>query len=159
MISAGFDIKTNVVELLQEIVKIKGDFKVRLGMANPNHVLTILDDLIEIFQNEKMFKFLHIPIQSGNDEVLSAMNRKYKVADFEKIVKKFRAKIPDISIATDVICGFPTETDSQFDDTLKLIKNVKPDVLNASKFWSLPGTRGSSVPPASAGSAWPTTRR
>ena len=136
----GKDIGTNLPELLRQIVEIRHDFKVRVGMMNPNHVLEFMDELIEVFRNDKIFKFLHIPVQSGNDEVLKLMRRKYFASDFISIVNAFRHEMPDITIATDIICGFPTETDEQFEDSIKLIEEIKPDVLNISRFWSRPGT-------------------
>ncbi|MBS1266850.1 MAG: tRNA-2-methylthio-N(6)-dimethylallyladenosine synthase [Candidatus Woesearchaeota archaeon] len=127
-------------ELLREIIKVEGDFLVRVGMMNPNNILPVLDDLVEVFKNNKIFKFVHIPVQSGNDNVLEKMKRKYKVKDFKNIVDKFRQQIPDISISTDIICGFPGETEKQFQDSIELIKDIKPDHLNISKFGAMPGT-------------------
>ncbi|MFA5176103.1 MAG: tRNA (N(6)-L-threonylcarbamoyladenosine(37)-C(2))-methylthiotransferase [Candidatus Nanoarchaeia archaeon] len=141
----GFDIKTNLVKLLKEILKIKGDYKIRIGMMNPNNILNFLDELIKIYKNEHIVKFLHIPVQSGSDKVLKEMNRFYKVKDFELIVKKFRKEIPEIKISTDIICGYPTETESDFKKTLELIEKVKPDVLNISKFSSMHNTRASKL--------------
>jgi MiaB/RimO family radical SAM methylthiotransferase len=136
----GYDIGTNIVELLREIVKIKGNYKIRLGMANPNHVKENLDGLVELFKSDKMFKFLHIPVQSGNDEILRLMKRKYTVSEFRILVERFRKEIPDMSFSTDIICGFPGESDSQYKDSLELIRWLEPDVLNHSKFWARPGT-------------------
>jgi len=132
-------------ELLENIFALKGKFLVRLGMMNPNNVLPILDDLIKSYRNEKMFKFLHIPLQSGSDSVLKAMNRNYSVKDFLKIINSFRKAIPDITISTDVICGYPTETEGDFQQTLEIIKKIKPDILNISKFWSMPRTQASKL--------------
>lgn len=129
-----------LADLLYDIANIPGRFFVRVGMMNPNHVLPILDELVEVFKQEKIFKFIHIPVQAGNDEVLKNMNRKYKVEDFRKIVKRFREAIPKITISIDIICGFPAETEEQFEDSVELIKEIKPDVLNISRFWSRPGT-------------------
>ncbi|MDP2908480.1 MAG: radical SAM protein, partial [Nanoarchaeota archaeon] len=95
--------------------------------------------------NPKMKKFLHITVQSGSNKVLEDMKRKYSVEDFKKIVKRFREEIPDISIATDVIVGFPTETEEDFEKTLKLIKEVKPEVLNVSKFGVRPNTAAANM--------------
>ena len=136
----GQDIGTNFVNLLKKICAIEGEFFVRIGMSNPDNILKNLNQLVELYKNHKIFKFLHIPIQSGNDEILKLMNRKYKVADFKKIISKFREEIPDITISTDLICGFPTETDKRFHDSLDLIKWLKPDVLNLNMFWPRPGT-------------------
>lgn len=136
----GIDIGTNISELLNQIVEIPGDFKIRLGMANPKSVLQNLEELIKVFRHEKMFKFLHIPVQSGNNAVLKSMNRPYEAEDFKQIIKRFREEIPDITIATDIIVGFPGETEEQFRDSLLLIDQVKPDVLNISRFAARPGT-------------------
>jgi len=132
-------------ELLENILSLKGKFLVRLGMMNPNNVLPILHELIKCYKNEKMFKFLHIPLQSGSDKVLGAMNRNYSVKDFLKIINGFRKEIPDITVSTDIICGYPTETKEDFEQTLEIIKKIKPDILNISKFWSMPRTQASKL--------------
>ncbi len=136
----GKDIGMDLVKLLKNVLLVEGDFKVRVGMMNPNFVLEMLDELIEVFKHDKIFKFLHIPIQSGNNEILKRMRRKYSVEDFTKIVARFRAEIPDIVIATDIICGFPGETKEQFMDSVELVRKITPDVLNRSRFWARPGT-------------------
>ncbi|MBI2660090.1 tRNA (N(6)-L-threonylcarbamoyladenosine(37)-C(2))-methylthiotransferase [Candidatus Woesearchaeota archaeon] len=132
--------KQKLVELLEQILSIPVDFKLRLGMMNPGNTITILDELIEIYKNSKMFKFLHIPIQSGNDSILKSMNRKYNVEDFIGVVSAFRKEIPKITISTDVIVGFPSETEEQFNDSLEIIKKIKPDVLNLSRYAARDGT-------------------
>ncbi|MBU0756847.1 MAG: tRNA (N(6)-L-threonylcarbamoyladenosine(37)-C(2))-methylthiotransferase, partial [Nanoarchaeota archaeon] len=136
----GFDIGTNLVELLRYLTKIKGEFLLRIGMANPNHVLDYLDELIDIYDDPKIFKFLHIPVQSGNDRMLKSMNRKYRVSDFKKIVSRFRKAFPEIAVSTDIICGLPGETLEEFNESVDLIKKTRPDVLNISRFWARPGT-------------------
>jgi tRNA A37 methylthiotransferase MiaB len=87
-----------------------------------------------------MFKFLHIPAESGNNEVLGKMRRKYNVHEFKETINKFRRYVKDITIATDIIVGFPTETELQFQDSLHLIQEIKPDVLNISRFSPRPYT-------------------
>lgn len=114
--------------------KVPGDYKIRLGMINPRHVLAIADELIQVYQDERMFKFLHIPVEAGNNEVLGKMERRYTVHDFREIIEKFRRYVKDITIATDMIVGFPTETELQFQDSLHLVQDVKPDVLNIARF-------------------------
>jgi threonylcarbamoyladenosine tRNA methylthiotransferase CDKAL1 len=140
----GFDIyrkeKYFLPQLLNDLLALEGDFRIRLGMSNPNHVDRIKDDLVKTFKHPKIFKFLHIPVQSGNDKVLREMKRSYTIKDFYGIIDLFRKKIPGITISTDLIAGFPGETDKEFDDTLKLIRNVKFDVLNFSRFWMRKGT-------------------
>ena len=137
----GVDIGTNIAELLKKLVEVRGEFKIRLGMANPKSVLQNLEELIKVFQHEKMFKFLHIPVQSGNNKILKSMNRPYEIEDFQHIVKRFREDIPEINIATDMIVGFPGESDEQFRDSLLLVDQLKPDILNISRFVARPGTR------------------
>ena len=131
---------SHLPELIRGVASMDGKFFVRVGMMNPMHLLAILDDMIEVYKNDHMFKFLHVPVQSGNDEILGLMKRNYTVSDFKKIIKAFRDKIPDITISTDMICGFPSETEEQFRDSLELIKEIKPDVLNISRFQARHGT-------------------
>ena len=131
----GFDIKTNLAELLKILTDLPGDFKIRIGMANPNHVLKILTKLIRSYKHKKVFQFLHLPIQSGNDFILTAMKRDYSAKEFKTIISAFRKEIPNITISTDIICGFPGETEEQFQDSLNFISWLKPLVLNISRFW------------------------
>ncbi|MEM3577458.1 MAG: tRNA (N(6)-L-threonylcarbamoyladenosine(37)-C(2))-methylthiotransferase [Candidatus Bathyarchaeia archaeon] len=141
----GRDLGTNPAELLKAICAIEGNFKIRVGMMTPNMVIDMLDGLIEAFADEKIFKFLHLPVQSGDNEVLQRMRRFYSVEDFTKIIKAFRKRVPEITIATDVICGFPGETEEAFKRTLRLIEEVKPDIVNVSKFFVRPGTAAANM--------------
>lgn len=141
----GGDINESLPTLLKDLIKIPGSFKIRIGMLNPNHVLEFLDELIQIYKSDKLFKFLHIPVQSGNNEILKAMKRKYTVEQFKEIINKFRQAIPAITISTDMICGFPGETEQQFQDSLDLIKEIKPDILNISRFWPRPKTEAAEM--------------
>jgi len=100
----------------------------------------MLPDLINAMKHEKMFKFLHLPAQSGSDDVLKNMNRFYNVGDYKEIVEGVKKEIPKITIATDIIVGFPGETDEQFEDSVKLIKKTMPDIVNISRFGVRPGT-------------------
>ncbi|MEW5896799.1 MAG: tRNA (N(6)-L-threonylcarbamoyladenosine(37)-C(2))-methylthiotransferase [Nanoarchaeota archaeon] len=136
----GLDISTDLPTLLDEIIKISGSFKIRLGMMNPDNVPAILDRLLQIYQNEKMFKFLHLPVQSGSNEILGKMLRKYSVTDFKKQVDAFRKAVPNLNLMTDVIVGFPGETEEQYWETLGIIHDVTPDSVNISRFWPRPGT-------------------
>ena len=132
--------KQKLAELLQQILSVPMDFKVRVGMMNPGNTITILDELIEIYKHPKMLKFLHIPLQSGNNEILRLMNRKYTVEDLINVVESFRKEIPEITISTDIIVGFPSETEAQFEDSINIIKKIKPDVLNISRNAAREGT-------------------
>lgn len=130
----GLDIGENLISLLKEIIKIKKDFKIRVGMANPQFIKPMLKELIEIYKAEKIYKFLHIPIQAGSNKVLKEMNRHYLIEDAEKIISEFRKEIPDITIATDIIVGYPTENENDFLETLLIIKKIKPDIINISRY-------------------------
>lgn len=136
----GRDRETNLASLLEALGGIEGNFRVRVGMMTPNNILDTLDELIQSFRNVKIFKFVHLPVQSGDDEVLNLMRRSYSVRDFRRVVKAFRANFPDVSLATDVICGFPGESEEAFQRTLQLIEEVNPDVVNVSKFFPRPRT-------------------
>ncbi len=127
-------------ELIRKITSLDGEFMLRIGMMNPAHALPIADGLISAYKNKKVFKFLHIPVQSGNERVLEAMNRKHTAAQFRKLVLKFRKEIPEITLSTDIICGFPTETKKEFEDSLRLVNEIRPDILNISRFGARPGT-------------------
>ncbi|MCX6708774.1 MAG: tRNA (N(6)-L-threonylcarbamoyladenosine(37)-C(2))-methylthiotransferase [Candidatus Woesearchaeota archaeon] len=142
----GFDTGTNLAELLQKIVEIQGEFFVRVGMGNPRHSIKYLDELVSVMKHPKIFKFLHIPLQSGNNEVLKAMRRGHTVETFKQIVNEFRKEIPEITISTDIIVGYPTETETQFEDTLKVMQEIKPDIINISRFAPRPGTPAAEMP-------------
>ncbi len=137
--------RSKLPQLIRKVAGINGKFFVRIGMMNPEHIIPVLDELVDAFDSDKVFKFIHIPVQSGNNRVLSVMKRHYTVEDFEEIVKAFRRRFPRISVSTDIICGFPTETEEEFEDTLKLIKEVKPAVLNISRYWARPMTEASKL--------------
>lgn len=141
----GFDIKTNLPELLNELTTIKGNFEIRVGMANPWHVIKILDSLIESYKNKKIMKFIHIPLQSGSEKVLKDMKRIHSANDFRIIVNKFRNEFKNISISTDIIVGYPTETLEDFNETIKILDELKPEVLNISKYSIRPNTHASKL--------------
>jgi len=138
--SYGRDIGTNLAQLLNAICRVKGNFMFRVGMMTPNTIKDSINELVQAFKDKHIFRFVHVPVQSGNDQVLRRMNRKYLVKEFKEIVQVFRASLPDTTISTDVICGFPGETEEAFGETMALIREVKPDVLNVSKFYARPRT-------------------
>jgi MiaB-like tRNA modifying enzyme len=141
----GFDIGLDLADLLNEVCKINEKFFVRVGMMNPLHIKKFLNKLIEAYQNEKIFKFVHIPVQSGSNKILKLMRRGYKARDFIQIVKKFRKKIPLITISTDIIVGFPYESERDFKSTIQLIEKTKPDMVNISKFGARFGTEAAKM--------------
>jgi MiaB-like tRNA modifying enzyme len=143
--SYGLDSGHNLGELLSSICKIKGEYRIRVGMMNPYTAMKNIDSIIRAYDNPKIYKFAHLPVQSGDNDILRKMNRKYTVDDFLEITKRFRKKYPDITISTDVIVGFPTETDEQFNRTIDLIKDVNPDIVNITRYSARPGTKAKAL--------------
>ncbi|MFH1711055.1 MAG: tRNA (N(6)-L-threonylcarbamoyladenosine(37)-C(2))-methylthiotransferase [Nanoarchaeota archaeon] len=133
--------KSAFINLINKILLIKDNFKLRLGMMNPNHITPILDDLIEIYKDERVYKFLHIPVQSGSNKILKSMNRKYKTEEFIEIVNKFKSSFPDGIISTDIITAFPGESEEDFQQTIKLLEKARPDVVNITRYWPMKGTK------------------
>lgn len=139
----GKDTGNSLSELVNNITGIEGDFRVRVGMMHPKSIICNVDGLIEAFKSDKVYKFLHIPLQSGNDGLLADMNRGHSVHEFKDVITKFRQEFPEISISTDIIVGYPTEDEQAFQDTMQIIKEVKPDFLHISKYHHRPGTPSS----------------
>ena len=136
----GFDIGTDLPSLVNAVVEIPDDFMIRVGMMNPMYMPRIKEALIESFDNDKVFKFLHIPVQSGSDKVLHDMKRGHTVNTFREIVKRAKERFGKFTISTDVIVGFPSETEEDFQKTVNLLDETRPDVVNLSKYSARPGT-------------------
>ena len=130
----GNDIDSNLAELLDKVTEIPGNFKVRIGMMNPDTALSIQKELKRSFRSPKIYRFLHMPVQSGSDKILKSMGRRYCANDFLEIVKDFRSIYPDLTLITDVIAGFPGETEEDAKETLELIALLQPDKVNVTKF-------------------------
>ncbi len=128
-------------ELLERICAIDGDFRVRVGMANPKGVHGIREELAAVFAaNEKLYDFLHAPVQSGSDDVLGDMRRQHQVAEYLEVVETFDDALEHWTLSTDFIVGFPTETDEDHRKSLDLIRETRPEKLNVTRFSKRPGT-------------------
>jgi len=138
--SYGQDINTNLAELLHTIQTIPGNFYIRIGMMTPNLVTPIQPQLINALKNPRIFKFLHLPLQSGDNTILADMNRFYTAEDFQTITQTFKETFPNLTLATDIIVGFPGETTHAFNNTLNILKKTQPDIINVSKFFARPKT-------------------
>ncbi|RME52332.1 tRNA (N(6)-L-threonylcarbamoyladenosine(37)-C(2))-methylthiotransferase [Candidatus Woesearchaeota archaeon] len=143
----GKDKGSSLAELLRAVLTIPRKFKIRVGMANPEHCKGMIDELISAFRDERVYKFLHVPVQAGSERVVRAMRRGHTVDDFTRVVAAFRKVFPRITIATDIICGYPGETREDFEETLSLVHEVRPDVVNISRFWPRPGTPAARLRP------------
>ena len=136
----GFDIGTDLPSLVKAVSEIPEEFMIRVGMMNPMYMPRIKEGLIESYDNDKIFKFLHIPVQSGSDKVLHDMKRGHTSATYKEIVKKARQRFGKFTISTDIIVGFPTETEEDFEKTVSLLEETRPDVVNLSRYSARPGT-------------------
>ena len=118
----GNDKVKNFAELLEEVCKIEGIERVRFTSPHPKD---FTDDVIEVIaKNPKICRIIHMPLQSGNSKVLKEMNRKYTKEQFLSLVDKMRERIPDVEFSTDIIVGFPGETEEEFEDTLDVVRKV-----------------------------------
>jgi len=125
--SYGKETDTDFADLLAELDAIEGDFWLRFMTSHPKDAS---HKLIDVMANGKHIAHqFHLPLQSGNDTVLKAMNRHYDMARYMSSVHYMRLKMPDITITSDIIVGFPGETEEQFEDTLKALRNVEFDML------------------------------
>lgn len=112
----------NFAKLLRESAKIEGDFWIKYVSPHPKD---FTDEVIEaIADNSKIARMLHLPLQSGSTKILNAMNRGYTKEEFITLAKKIKEKIPDIGLTTDIIVGFPGETDEDFQDTMDVVNEV-----------------------------------
>ncbi|OYT65857.1 threonylcarbamoyladenosine tRNA methylthiotransferase [Candidatus Bathyarchaeota archaeon ex4484_205] len=137
----GWDICTNLPQLLKSLLSHQNRiYRIRVGMMNPKATVKILDDLLNVYSSPCIFKFFHIPVQSGDPTVLNLMNRGYSPGTFIKIVDKIRSAFPYASIVTDIIVGFPGEDEEAFNNTVKLLNLTKPHKINISKFTPRPYT-------------------
>ena len=137
----GRDIGTNLPNLMVEILKnIPKDVMIRIGMANPPYILENVNQMIKVLNHPNVYSFIHIPVQSGSNAVLDKMLREYTVEEFNYLCDKFIEGVPNITIATDIICGFPTETRENFEETLNMVEKYKFPVINISQFYPRPGT-------------------
>jgi len=124
--------KTSLSELLREIIKIEGEYRLRISSIE---ITELSDDLIDLISNsDKICNHLHISLQSGSDDVLRGMNRPYNTEYFEKRINKIRELIPDIAISTDLIVGFPGESDELFNETINFVKKISFSKLHVFSF-------------------------
>ena len=139
----GHDTGESLTNLLTEVGRVAGNHRIRLGMFNPNLVKDNLHSFLDSMSSERFFRFFHVPLQSGSNRVLELMNRYYTAEEWTEVVSHIVNRFPDATIATDIIVGFPGETEEDFEDTLRLLQAVRPSVINVSKYGDRPGTASS----------------
>ena len=141
----GRDSGEKLSDLIKEVANLDGDFRVRVGMMHPKNILDDVDEIIDAIKLPKVYNFIHLPIQSGSDKVLKEMRRGHDVDQYIEIVNKFESEIPDLTLATDIIVGYPTETDDDFLKTIELLENVGPSLIHLSKYQHRKGAISSSL--------------
>lgn len=140
----GVDINTSFVDLLKEIIEIPNLDRLRISSIEITELTSEFLDLLK--STNIIVDHLHIPLQSGSDTILKLMNRKYLTKDYEEIIKKIRDIRPDISITTDLIVGFPNETDELFEETKEFIKKIKFSKIHVFPYSARKGTKASVMP-------------
>ena len=138
------DGENNLADLITDLVKINGLERLRISSIEA----TELDDkFLKVLKNNKILtNHMHIPLQSGSDEILKSMNRKYDVNEFKKIILKIRMIRPDINITTDVIVGFPGETDEMFEETIQTIQDINFTKIHVFPYSKREGTKAATMP-------------
>lgn len=142
----GSDLGTDLPSLVRRLCGLPGDFRLRVGMMNPASAHPIRVALAEMYQELKVFKFLHLPVQSGSDSILADMRRGYTVREFEETVAEVRRAVPDVTLSTDLIVGYPGETDEDHMLNVELVRRVRPDIVNVTRFSARPGTSAAEDP-------------
>lgn len=152
----GKDIGISLPILVHEILSLEEDFKLRIGMMEPKNTEGIIDSLLEEFDDKRVYRFLHVPVQSGDDRILDLMNREYSADIFTTIVKKFRERFPNGTISTDIISGYHDENEESFELTLRLIEKTKPEIINITRFSPRPFTPdfNAKLPPSNLVKRW-----
>ena len=141
----GRDSGEKLSDLIKEVANLDGNFKVRVGMMHPKNILDDVDEIIDAIKQPKVYDFIHLPIQSGSDKVLKEMRRGHTVNQYIEVVNKFKNEIPDLTLATDIIVGYPTENDDDFLKTVDLLNEVKPSLIHLSKYQHRKGAISSSL--------------
>ncbi len=146
----GVDTGSNLPELINAICGLQHEFKLRIGMMNVTSMSHMMSDLLDSFNDPKIYKFFHLPVQSGSERILKLMEREHTVLDFKRCVCAFSRRFQDMTLSTDFIVGFPTETEDDFQATLKLLKETKPVKVNITRFSQRPGTPAASLDPVTS---------
>ncbi|HMK47584.1 MAG TPA: MiaB/RimO family radical SAM methylthiotransferase [Methanocella sp.] len=142
----GKDLGVRLPDLLYNIVGLPGMFKVRIGMMNPFSIADMIPEMIDVLNLPAVYRFAHIPIQSGSDRILGLMRRPYTERKYTEIVERLREGVPGITFSTDYIVGFPTETDRDFRLTLEDLEKNRQLKVNITRFSPRPGTEAALMP-------------
>ncbi len=147
----GVDLGTRLTDLLQRILsEVDGEYRLRLGMMEPWMVSRLARDLAALMRDRRVYKYLHLPLQSGDDGVLKLMRRKYTVSEYEQLVSFFRREVGELSVVTDMIVGFPGETQEAFMRSVEAVRRLRFDKVHVARYTFRPFTpayvAGNTVP-------------
>jgi threonylcarbamoyladenosine tRNA methylthiotransferase MtaB len=135
----GKTYSSNLYQILLKMIRVPGDFRIRISSIEPN---LLSDEIIDLTAGcEKMCRHFHIPLQSGSNEILKLMQRRYRTTDYAELINKIRSKIPDIGIGVDLIVGFPGETDEYFKQTYNFLNNLPISYLHVFTYSERPDTK------------------
>jgi len=139
----GLDIQTDLCELIEGLLEYKTnkEFKIRIGMFTPWFAFRLVNKLKKIYHNKRVYKFCHVPVQSGDDRVLKDMQRPHTVSEFIEFINELRSEHPDLFIATDIIVGFPIEDEEAFENTVKLVEKLEFDKVHIAQYSPRPFTK------------------
>jgi len=140
----GLDINTSFVDLLKELLLTQGSYNIGINNLNPNWLIKYDEDLTKQFKSGKISSIL-IPLQSGNNRILNLMNRNYNVEEFRRAYKTIRKEVPGMMINTHIMVGFPSETESEYKDSVAILNNLKFDNVATFKYTNRPGTKASTM--------------
>lgn len=146
----GFEAGTTLAELLKELIAIPGKFKIKIDKGSPAHFLKIKEQLIPLLTHNKVFRFLHLPAYSGSNEMLQKMRRGNTKEQFLSLIAELKEKVPTITIATDIVVGFPGENENHHWETLNLVRVIMPDIMTISPFQGELKTPAAKTEPVSA---------
>lgn len=142
----GLDIGTRLPSLMRSLTSIEGDYRIRLGMMNPFSIRDIVPQMAEVLMDPHVYRFVHMPIQSGSDRILGLMRRPYTVAEYGEIADTLNESVPGLTLSTDYIVGFPTETEDDFAQTMGELRRDMPLKVNITRFSPRPGTPAADLP-------------
>jgi len=139
--------RPTLADLLAMILeKVEGDYRIRVGMMTPDQVADFIGDLLDVYRDERVYKYFHLPVQSGDDEVLKLMNRRYTVSEYKSLHGKIKARYPQAMIATDIIVGHPGETEEAFMNTVRLVEELRFEKVHLAQYSLRPRTRAAAMP-------------
>lgn len=144
--------RPSLADLVWSILeKVEGDYRIRIGMMTPEMAIELGRSLLEAYSDPRVYKFFHIPVQSGDDDVLRIMGRRYTAAEFRSLHGRVKAWYPDSMFATDIIVGHPGETDEAFENTVRMVEDLRFERVHLAQYSLRPHTRAASMRQVSDG--------